>query len=179
MRLFDAPIGIFRFDGELVLKTEYYSENKRSGKYIPDCYIVRTGEYFLGGAKTANEFINFDVEPADFAELLPTVTDTITKQAAIDALDKRFDSIPMEQTTEILLLRKDLRELPSAEPKIIYCKDCCKHNKLLGDYEIPYGGSDGHWIFKPDACPLAEFRGKARGHEFDYQFCALGERRTE
>ena len=43
--------------------------------------------------------------------------DTISRQAAIDALDKRFDSIPMEQTTEILLLRKDLRNLPSAQPQ--------------------------------------------------------------
>ena len=41
--------------------------------------------------------------------------DLISRQVAIDALDKRFDSIPMEQTTEILQLRKDLRELPSAQ----------------------------------------------------------------
>lgn len=41
----------------------------------------------------------------------------IDRQAAIDALDKRFDSIPMEQTTEILLLRKDLRNLPAAQPE--------------------------------------------------------------
>lgn len=40
--------------------------------------------------------------------------DSIRRQAAIKALDKRFDSIPMEQTTEILLLRRDLRELPPA-----------------------------------------------------------------
>ena len=52
--------------------------------------------------------------------------DLISRQAALDALDKRFDSIPMEQTTEILLLRKDLRDLPSAQPEIIRCKDC-KH----------------------------------------------------
>ena len=45
--------------------------------------------------------------------------DLISRQDAIDALDKRFDSIPMEQTTEILLLRKDLRELPSAQPDLI------------------------------------------------------------
>lgn len=43
--------------------------------------------------------------------------DLISRQAAIDALDKRFDSIPMNQTTEILLLRKDLRELPPAQPE--------------------------------------------------------------
>ena len=41
--------------------------------------------------------------------------DVIYRQAAIDALDKRFDSVPMEQTAEILQLRKDLRELPSAQ----------------------------------------------------------------
>lgn len=45
--------------------------------------------------------------------------DSISRQAAIKALDKRFDSIPMEQTKEILLLRRDLRELPAAEPKRI------------------------------------------------------------
>ena len=42
--------------------------------------------------------------------------DLIERQAAIDALDKRFDSIPMEQTSEILLLRKDLREMPPIQP---------------------------------------------------------------
>lgn len=41
----------------------------------------------------------------------------ISRQAAIDALDKRFDNIPMEQTTEILQLRRDLRQLPSAQSK--------------------------------------------------------------
>jgi hypothetical protein len=41
--------------------------------------------------------------------------DYISRQAAIEALDKRFDSIPMEQTTEILLLRKDLIGLPPAQ----------------------------------------------------------------
>ena len=51
--------------------------------------------------------------------------DAVSRQAAIDALDKRFDSVPMEQTTEILMLRKDLRELPSAQPeqRWIPCKE--------------------------------------------------------
>ena len=47
----------------------------------------------------------------------PNNSDTISRQAAINALDKRFDSIPTEQTTEILLLRKDLREMPSVQPR--------------------------------------------------------------
>ena len=42
--------------------------------------------------------------------------DLIDRQVALDALDKRFDSIPMEQTSEILLLRKDLREMPPIQP---------------------------------------------------------------
>ena len=42
--------------------------------------------------------------------------DLISRQAALDALDKRFDSVPMEQTSEILLLRKDLREMPPIQP---------------------------------------------------------------
>ena len=51
--------------------------------------------------------------------------DLISRQAAIEALDKRFDSIPMEQTTEILLLRKDLRDLLSADVvPVVRCKEC-------------------------------------------------------
>ena len=43
--------------------------------------------------------------------------DLIDRQAAIDAVDKRFDDVPMELTTEILQLRRDLRErIPSAQP---------------------------------------------------------------
>ena len=45
------------------------------------------------------------------------MNDSISRQAAIDAVDKRFDSIPMEQTQEILLLRRDLRTLPSVQPE--------------------------------------------------------------
>ena len=48
------------------------------------------------------------------------MNDLISRQAAIDALDKRFDKIPMGQTTEILKLRKDLRKLPSAQPEKVY-----------------------------------------------------------
>ena len=54
--------------------------------------------------------------PANNSEI-PNSSDTISRQQAIDALDKRFDSIPMEQTSEILMLRKDLRNLPPAQPK--------------------------------------------------------------
>ena len=47
------------------------------------------------------------------------VGDMISRAKAIEALDKRFDSIPIEQTSEILMLRKDLRDLPSAQSERI------------------------------------------------------------
>ena len=43
--------------------------------------------------------------------------DLISRRAAIEALDKRFDNIPMEQTAEILKLRKDLRKMPTIQPE--------------------------------------------------------------
>ena len=61
----------------------------------------------------------------------------------------------------------------SAEPEIIYCKDCRKHNQEDGYY------SDGHVVHLEDSCPLIAYRGKAQGHEFDYQFCVCGERRIK
>lgn len=46
------------------------------------------------------------------------MSDLISRQDAVDALDKRFDDVPMELTVEILQLRRDLRErIPSAEPE--------------------------------------------------------------
>lgn len=148
MKLIDAPIGIFRFDGELVLKTEYCSENKLSGKYIPDCYIVRTGEYFFGGTKTANELNNLDVEPVDFAELLPTVTDTISRQAAIKILHEALDAA--DQIADVPFgvyqnYRDKMNDLPPAQPErqrgtwIEYipehgkCPFCGNQVDLLGD----------------------------------------------
>ena len=62
--------------------------------------------------------VKAELEQAPTADVPDTnVGDTISRQGAIDMLDKRFDSIPMDQTTEILQLRKDLRELPSAQRK--------------------------------------------------------------
>lgn len=41
--------------------------------------------------------------------------DYIRKQDAIDALDRIFDNVPMELTTEILRLRRELRGMSSAD----------------------------------------------------------------
>ena len=96
--------------------------------------------------------------------------DLISRQAAIDALY----SVDEYNSRSV----KAIKQLPPAEPDIIYCKDCLKHNKRIGDYVEKSDGTYD-WIWKDKACPLVEFRGKAQGHEFDYQFCAFAERRTE
>ena len=128
-------------------------------------------------------------------------TDCISRQSAIDALWKAL--FEYEDETEKQFQERDdldvgdwigkyrgfvqnmsdidrqvILNMPPAEPKIIYCKDCRKHNKRIGDYVEKSDGTYD-WIWKDQACPLAEFRGVAQGHEFDYQFCAYGERRTE
>ena len=66
------------------------------------------------------------------------------------------------------LLEKENRRL---REMVVYCTDCTKHNKKIGFDE------NFHTVWKEDACPLVSWRGKAQGHEFDYQFCAYAKRR--
>ena len=44
-----------------------------------------------------------------------TMAEYIRKEDAVNALDRIFDNVPMELTTEILRLRRELRGLPSAD----------------------------------------------------------------
>ena len=100
----------------------------------------------------------------------------INKQEVVDLLMERASSlrgIPGDLGGACSGAAKLIMQMPPAEPDIIYCKDCRKHNKKVGFDE------NFHTVWKEDACPLASWRGKAQGHEFDYQFCAYGERRTE
>lgn len=72
---------------------------------------------FAGNHSALKALINMQptIEPSTNCSEFPNNLDTISRAKAIEALDKRFDSIPMEQTSEILMLRKDLRELPPAQ----------------------------------------------------------------
>lgn len=110
------------------------------------------------------------------------MSETISRKLAIDALDKCQCGGKDENGSPWIYKENAVEAIemvePSAEPDIIYCKDCRKHNKRVGDCVEKSDGTYD-WIWKPDACPLAEFREKAQGHEFDYQYCAFGERRTE
>lgn len=110
---------------------------------------------------------------------IPNSSDTIYRQAAIDAIDKIFPADPMRNdytqgiTCGAALAEEYIKQLPSAQQEIIYCKDCVKHNKGHGYYH------DGTVIGIKDCCPLVEIRGMAQGHEFDYQYCAYAKRRTD
>lgn len=127
--------------------------------------------------------------------------DLIDRQAAIDALKNQMSdwndlyNIPVRRSIVILeqlpsaqpdlnqwctdckeydkekhhcpRFNRVIREaLKDTQPEIIYCKDCVKHN--IGVDDTPY---------KSYVCPLVKFRGKAQGHEFDYQYCAYGARK--
>ena len=51
--------------------------------------------------------------------------DYIRREDAVDALDRIFDNVPMELTTEILRLRRELRGLHSADIiPVVRCRDC-------------------------------------------------------
>ena len=98
-------------------------------------------------------------------------TNLISRQTVLDAIDEISREVDDGDGFDYAKWREYFYELPSAEPKIIYCKDCRKHNKRVGFDE------NFHTVWKEDACPLASWRGKAQGHEFDYQFCCFAERR--
>ena len=58
-------------------------------------------------------------------------------------------------------------------PELIHCRECRKQNKRVGFDE------NFKPVYKEDACPLISWRGIAKGHEFDYQFCCCAERKEE
>ena len=92
----------------------------------------------------------------------PNNSDTISRQAAIEALDKRFDKIPMEQTTEILKLRKDLRGLPSIQ------SEQKRGRWIYGEDEY---GIDGYHCDKCGFFVPWDYTHKFINYIEDYNFC--------
>lgn len=106
--------------------------------------------------------------------------DLISRQSAINNIKNGFHWETVNGIMAQAVLKQvihDIEIMPSAQPEIIYCKDCVKHNRDIGDFEEREDGR--HWFWKDEACPLERWRGKAQGHEFDYQFCVYAERRTD
>ena len=90
------------------------------------------------------------------------LNDLISRQAAIEALDKRFDKIPMEQTTEILKLRKDLRGLPSIQ------SEQKRGRWIYGEDEY---GIDGYHCDKCGFFVPWDYTHKFINYIEDYNFC--------
>jgi len=57
VKLGKCPIGLFLFEDCLCLKTEYWNNGK------PECYIVSSGEYFVGGVLEEDKFLDLMVVP--------------------------------------------------------------------------------------------------------------------
>ena len=120
------------------------------------------------------EWTGLAKEIAEQIQQLPSFVkdaDCISRKALLDQLDLvdrlYVGDIKVYPESSIRLIVKNL---PSAEPEIIHCKDCKRHNLSVEDV---WDNPSLKW------CPLVAYRGKAQGHEFDYQYCVCAERKTD
>lgn len=117
-------------------------------------------------------------QPEEMDTIIKALEDEHKKLLELqDVPPEKCEKCMMEHMDEMEKLEVEL-EMQKAQPEIIHCKDCVKHNKGVGDLEVLPDGKRS-WIWKDQACPLVSWRGKAQGHEFDYQYCAYAERRTD
>ena len=100
----------------------------------------------------------------------PNNSDCISRQAAIDEVvawlkDRMSDKKNGKPLTE------RLRDLPSAQPEIIRCKDC-KHYKTIGAFGTTLRKKD-YW------CDAENFPDEGQKELPEWWFCAGAERREE
>lgn len=99
----ECPEGLFLFNGSLCFKSEYKTQNQSSGYWQSDAYVVSSGEYFWGGASTAEARDKLLVTPvpADhidaltkknerLRELLADMDKLIVWEAACPAFGRQF-----------------------------------------------------------------------------------------
>ena len=91
------------------------------------------------------------------AEKGEPMADLIERQAAIDAIEPTLKSILMGNSFKAINVMDKIRDLPSAQPDIVYCCDCRRYH--------------------PSFCEVWSKFGTVITNEFD--FCSRGERRTE
>ena len=101
--------------------------------------------------------------------------DTISRTAAIDLWEKYHPTIAVDA----MQYDAELRQLPSAQPEIIRCKDC-KHKPYPSD-NYDYGNGDcGFEIIFPDyRCPCRCDDDYYNRIPDDDWFCGNAERRTD
>ena len=110
-------------------------------------------------------------QKVDVSTNTPTKTDYISRQAAIDALEEYLDRLQIVNWQEnpgvpykvhgLNWAVNTIRELPSAQPEIVRCKDC-KH----------------HWIHRcMDSVPKEICELDQLFYDANVDFCSLAERR--
>lgn len=100
------------------------------------------------------------------------VGDMISRQAVVDALDEYFDRIgklkrrglTKEERAISLDVVGTIRTLPSAQPEIIYCKDCaCGHCEV--------------WLCGDGSTDVYGYCGRTNFRVLPYDYCSRPERR--
>ena len=87
------------------------------------------------------------------------MNDLISRQAAINLWEKYYHTIAVDA----MQYDAELRQLSSAQPEIICCKDC-KH----------------HWTHKcMDSMPIERCDLEQTFYDAEHDFCSLAERRTD
>lgn len=72
VKLKDAVPGLYMYNGELIVRTEYYTP-RPCDIHTPDCYIVETGEFFTGGGGVSYAQLN-DLMVTPVSVQLPAFT---------------------------------------------------------------------------------------------------------
>lgn len=83
--LAECPVGLFMFKGLLCMKTEYETVNRVSSCSQSDAYIVSSGEYFWGGAQSAEERQDLMVQPIDL-EAGFVIVPRVATEGIVDAI---------------------------------------------------------------------------------------------
>lgn len=103
-----------------------------------------------------------DKKDDHFREVTKKV-DVISRQAAIDAVNTWFELYVINRTmADTMSVQDMLRELPSAQPEIIRCKDC-KHYKFSDNRAFGFPVKRCEWtgfedVDDDDFCSRAERR---------------------
>ena len=78
----ECPPGLFMFNGHLGFKSEYTTTLENPRRYQVDAYVVESGEYFWGGAKSTTERGQLMVEPVTLRDLMADRRETLVGVAA-------------------------------------------------------------------------------------------------
>ena len=95
--------------------------------------------------------------------------DTISRQAALDeidgflAVDKYYHSYSQGKTIPVEEMRERLKQLPSAQPEVVRCKDCKYCDRGIDE----------------DGNPFLKCLGWVYGGTQEEDFCSHAERRTD